>query len=299
MKWKAASKDTRAMWWTAYIFLLPAMLLWVIWFLIPAIQSFRLSFFEYNYAMTANNHFVGLGNYIKLFQNDNFYNALSNTAIMVAIAVPAQTIIALLFAICINLSFKGRSIYRTIFYMPHVISSIAVATVFMYLFVGGKAIPTLFSYFGIDNVSWFADTRYALPFIILMYVWQQVGFYMIIFLSGLQTISGEIVEAAKMDGANGKQRFRHITLPMLKPVTFLVLTHGAINTFQVFDQIAAVSGQGQLGSPAGSISTLVTFFYLNSFKFGEVGFGSATAVVLFVMILALTLLQKKLFGKDE
>ncbi|MFC4596787.1 carbohydrate ABC transporter permease [Cohnella hongkongensis] len=299
MRWKAASKDTRSMWRTAYLFLLPAMLLWAVWFLIPALQSFRLSFFEYNYVMKLNNHFVGLDNFVKLFKNDSFYNALSNTVTMVVVAVPLQTFFALLLAVCINVSFKGRSVYRTIFYMPHVISSIAVATVFMYLFVGGKPIPTLLSYFGIDNVSWFADTRYALPFIIMMYVWQQVGFYMIIYLSGLQTISGEVVEAAEMDGANGKQRLRYITLPMLKPVTFLALTHGAISAFQVFDQIAAVSGQGQLGSPAGSISTLVTFFYLNSFKFGEVGFGSATAVVLFAMILAITLLQKKMFGKDE
>ncbi|GIP30970.1 carbohydrate ABC transporter permease [Paenibacillus sp. J2TS4] len=293
------SRDTRSMWITAYLFLLPAAALWVIWFLIPAVQSFRLSFYEYNYAVPINNHFVGLDNYVKLFQNRNFYQALQHTIIIVGVAVPAQTIISLFLAVCINLSFKGRGIYRTIFFMPHVISSIAVATVFMYLFVRDKTLPVLLSHFGLDNVSWFADTRYALPFIILMYVWQQVGFYMIIYLSGLQTISREVQEAAQIDGANGWRQFRFITVPILKPVTFLVLTHGAISSFQIFDQIAAVSGQGQLGSPAGSISTLVTFFYLNSFKFGEVGFGSATAVVLFVLILAITILQKRLFGKDD
>ena len=287
------------MWITAYAFLLPAIALWLMWFMIPAVKSFGLSFFKYNYAKPLGNHFIGLNNYIRLFSDPNFYTALKHTFIMVLVAVPTQTIISLILALCINAKIRFRGLFRTVYYMPYVISSVAVATVFMYLFVGGKAIPTLFSYFGMDNVTWATDLRYALSLVIIMYVWQQVGFYMVMYLSGLQTVPPEVYESASIDGAVGIKRLFYITLPLLKPVTMLVTIYGLINTFQIFDQIATLSGSGQLGAPAGSTSTLVTFFYLNSFKFGDVGYGSSAAVILFIIIFCLTLVQRKLMGNEE
>ena len=285
---------------TAYLFLLPVIILWAVWFVLPFVQSFGLSFYDFNYAKPANNHFVGLDNYKALFQDAYFYKALKNTLMLIVVVVPIQTIFSLGIALCLNMKFKGRGICRTIFYMPNVISSIAVATVFMYLFVQDELLPTLFSnILGMDNLTWFADTRYALPFIMIMYIWQSMGFYMLIYLSGLQGISGDIYEAASIDGANKIQTVVGITIPLLKPVTFLVITYGMINAFQVFDQIAAISKNSPIGSPAGSTSTLSTYFYQQSFTFGEVGYGSAAAVVLFVMIFSVTLIQKKLSNSNE
>jgi ABC-type sugar transport systems, permease components len=299
MKHKKMSREQRSMCITGYLFLAPAILLWAYWFIIPALKSFWLSFYKYNYAKPLGNHFIGLDNYIRLFQDPSFYSALTHTLIMVVAIVPVQTILSLIIAVSINQKIRFRGFFRTVYYMPYVISSVAVATVFMYLFVGGKALPTLFSFFGMDNVSWMTDLRYALPLVILMCIWQQVGFYMVIFLSGLQTVPREVYESASIDGAGGFKSFRYITLPLLKPVTLLVTIYGLISAFQVFDQIATLSGSGQLGSPAGSTSTLVTFFYLNSFKFGDVGYGSASVVVLFVIVFSLTLIQTKLTSEKE
>jgi len=287
------------MWITAYMFLLPAILLWIVWFFLPFIRSFVLSFYQYNYVMPIDNHLVGLQNYTKLFKDKDFYSALIHSLEIVIFAVPIQTIISFFMALMINTKFRGKGIFRTVFYIPYVISSIAVATVFMYLFSQHNVLPMFFhTVFHTYDVGWFTEVRYALALIIVMYVWQQVGFYMIIYLSGLQTISTEVLEAAEIDGANSVQKLRYITVPLLKPVTFLVVTYGVITSFQIFDQISAVAGTGVLGSPGGSITTLVTFFYMNAFKFGEVGYGSAAAVVLFLLIFSVTILQKKIMEKE-
>lgn len=295
---KRISKNKLSIWVTAYLFLLPAFVLWLLWFFIPAVQSFGLSFFQYNYAMPVNNHFVGFSNYAKLMHDGDFKEAFIHSLQIVVFAVPIQTVVSLIMAVLINMKFRGRGVFRTIFYAPYVISAIAVATVFMYLFAQHELITRLFTFFGMEDVSWAVSTRYALPLVIIMYIWQQVGFYMILFLSGLQTIPNEIMESSQIDGANKFQSFRYITLPILRPTTFLVVTYGVISSFQIFDQISAVAGSGILGSPGSSLNTLVTFFYLNAFKYGDVGYGSAATVILFVIIFAATLLQKK-FANEE
>lgn len=284
---------------TAYIFLLPVIIGWLIWFFYPALQSFLISFQEFNFITPEKNHYIGLGNYIELFKDTYFYLALGHSAVLVLVIVPIQTIAALLIALGLNSNIKGKGIFRTIYYLPYVISPVAVTTVFMYFFVQGTAVTKVFSLLGIENVTWFADMKLALPFLAIIYVWQMIGFYMVIYLSGLQTIPADLYEAANIDGANGLKKFRYITLPMLKPVTFLVLTYGMIQAFQMFDQVAAVARQGMLGSPAGATHTLVSFFYMNSFKYMNMGYGSAAAIVLFLLIFLVTLIQKKLVGSED
>lgn len=291
-------KNKYAQWTTAYLFLLPAFLLWLVWFCIPVFRSFGLSFFKYNYVMPGDNHFVGLDNYIQIFSDREFLTAFVHSLIIVIFAVPIQTVLSLIMALLINMKFRGRGIFRTIFYAPYVISPVAVATVFVYLFTKDEPLVRFLSLFGLENTSWAVSIQYALPLVIMMYIWQQCGFYMIMYLSGLQTIPAEIMEAAEIDGANKFQAFWYVTLPALRPTTFLVVTYGVITSFQVFDQISAIAGQGVLGTPGNALSTLVTYFYLNAFKYGEVGYGSAAAVILFVLIFLATLLQKKLLDKD-
>lgn len=295
-QWKPGQEMRRA----ALLFIAPAAILWIWWFAYPAIRSLILSFYDYNYIRTAGNKFVGLANYAKLFSDRTFKQSFWHSCEMVLVCVPIQTCLSLLIAVLLNTRFRGRTVIRTIFYAPYVISAIAVATVFMYLYGQDAPLTNLFStLFGMENKGWFANMKLALPLVMIMFVWQQIGFYMIMYLSGLQSIPSELSEAAEIDGANRLQLFFHITLPLLGPTTYLVVTYGIITAFQVFDQMSAIAGTGVLGSPGGALNTLVTFFYQNSFKYGKVGYGSAAVVVLFALIFTVTLLQRMVVDREK
>lgn len=284
---------------TAYLFVLPAIICWILWFLIPFMRSIYISFFKYSYVTPDKNRFIGFSNYIQLFQDPKFYTALKNTLLFGVIVVPTITIVSLLLALLLNKSFKGRGAFRTIYYLPYVIAPITVATVFMYLFVKDGVMAKFFGIMGISNTTWYANIKMAMPFIGIMFVWQMVGFYMVYYLSGFQTIPNTVYESAEIDGANGFQKFWFITVPLLKPTTFLVITYATIQSFQLFDQIAAVSNaSGGLGSPAGATSTLLTYFYQNSFRYYKMGYGSAIAVILFLLILLVTFIQRKFTDAD-
>ncbi len=298
--YKQVSKDEKL---TGYLFILPAALLWLIWFVVPFGQAIYISFFDYNFANEAAKRFVGLGNYIRLFQDPKFIGfkngALWNTVLFVIIVVPILTLISLTMAYALNNKFKGRGIFRTIYYLPYIIAPIAVATVFMYLFVKNGLLTRFFTLFGLPNATWNANVRLAMPLIGMMFVWQLVGFYMVYYIAGLQNIPVTVYEAADIDGATGWQKFRFVVLPMLKPTSFLVITYSIIQCFQLFDQIAAVNSGTELGSPAGATSTMLTYFYMNSFRYYKMGYGSAIAVVLFLLILLVTVVQKKIAGEDN
>ena len=177
---------------TAYLFLLPVTVLWFVWFLIPTAYSMFISLYKYSFVAVSQNHFVGLDNYIRALTDPAFYKALRNTLFLTFVAVPAQSLIAFVLAMALNLKIKFRDIFRTIYYVPYVVSTIAVTTVFMYLFVKGSPLNKFFSLLGFDNVTWYVDFKLALPFITIVYVWQQIGFYIVIFLSGLQTVPNEL-----------------------------------------------------------------------------------------------------------
>lgn len=284
----------------AFFFLAPAVICLSIWFVYPMIQAFTISFMDFNYMFKERAAFVGLDNYVRIFKDPLFYQALKHSCTFVLVVVPIQTILALLLAVLINQKIKGRGIFRTAYYVPYVLSSVAVATVFMYFFVKDTSITRFFAFFGVPNVTWYANVNLALIFIAIMYIWQMIGFYMIYYLSGLQTIPSQVYEAAQIDGASKVQTFLHITIPMLKPTTFLVLTYGMIQAFQLYDQIAVVTAKnGGLGSPAGATSTVLTYFYTHSFKYFDMGLGSAVAVILFSIIMTVTIIQRRLIKMED
>lgn len=284
----------------AVFFLTPSVVMLSIWFVWPMIQSFLISFQDYNYMFRERAVFVGLGNYIILFNDPEFYKALIHSLLFVAITVPIQTSFSLLLAVLVNSSIKGRGFLRTAYYTPYVLSAVAVTTVFMYFFVKGGVMSSFFALFGMANVTWYANVGLAMPFIGILYIWQTIGFYMIYYLSGLQTIPGELYEAAQIDGANKVQSFFRITVPNLKSTTFLVMTYSIIQAFQLYDQIAVTTASnGGLGSPAGATSTLLTYFYTHSFKFYRMGYGSAVAVVLFAIILTVSIIQRKISKVED
>ena len=286
---------------TGWIFLLPAAACWLLWFLYPFVQCVGMSFQDYNYLKPQARTFMGLDNYLRMFQDPKFLLALKNTLWFVAFTVPAVTVLALTLALILNCRFRGRGIFRTISFIPYTISGVAVATVFMHLFVKDGAVTGFFAWLGVENVTWYANVHLVMPFVSILFIWQMVGFYTIYYLAGIQTIPAQVYEAAVIDGAGKWKTFRYITLPLLKPTTYLVVVYAIIQAFKVYDQIAAICGGagGGLGSPAGASSTLLTYFYMNSFNYYKVGYGCAVAIVLMLIIIAVNLLQNRLTGSGS
>ncbi|MEU6972309.1 sugar ABC transporter permease [Kitasatospora aureofaciens] len=276
-----------------------------------------------------NADFVGLGNYRRLFTEDGldrtlFATSLRNTLYYVLLTVPLQTVLALFLAIAVNQRMlRGRGALRTVFYFPSVTSSIAVSTVFLFLFQGSGAVNRMLGRLGVKGPNWFADPRglvwlvlkpfgvdrpaptvdgpLGLPWsewfagpsvamctLILMAVWTTSGTFMLIFLAALQDVPRELEEAAALDGANRRQLLRHVTLPALRPVLFLVLTLGLISTWQVFDQIY-VMGRG---APGNTTLTPAYLSYSAGFDNADYGQGAAIAFVLLGLILLLTAVQR-------
>lgn len=259
----------------------------------------RLSFYDYSFITPERTQFIGIQNFVRLFQDKAFLKALSHTFLMAAVVVVLIAVIAFLIAVLLDGNIKGKTFFRTTYYMPYVISSVAVSIFFMYFFIKDGIGTRLFTLFGFDNTTWFTSTKYALLLVIIIYVWQQIGFYMILYISGLQNISAELYEAGRIDGTNKAQSVWYITMPLVKPTTYLVITLGMINAFQIFDQIAAISKQSPLGSPAGSTSTVVTFLYQQSFSYMDMGYGSAAAMVLLAIIFLLSLVRMFISKEGE
>ncbi|MEK3732366.1 sugar ABC transporter permease [Paenibacillus sp. FSL M8-0334] len=282
-----------------WLFSLPFLILWAWWFLYPFIQSFVRSFQDANFAALDQAQFIGLQNYIQILQDKEFFRALLHSLQIVAISIPIQTLLGLLLAILVNQKLKGKGIFRTVFFLPYITSQIAITTVFMMLFKKGTFLTEFFGMFGFGNVTWFADTSYALLFVCILFIFQQAGFTMIVYLSGLQEIPKDLYEAGEIDGASKWNKFRYITVPYLKPITFFIVSVSTIAGFQIYDQIAAISRYGALGSPAGATSTVVTYFYQHGIRYMNIGYGSAAVVLLFIIIMLITYLQKKFLDEKE
>ncbi|MDG0790039.1 sugar ABC transporter permease [Cohnella ginsengisoli] len=282
-----------------YLFVAPIILLMACWFYYPLLRSFIYSFQDINFLNPSAARFIGLDNYKAILHDPDFWNAFRNSAILTVIAVPVQTMLALVIAVGLNKGIRMKGLFRTLYYMPYITSTIAVTTVFMYLFMQKDGMATRFFHlFGLQDVSWYASVTYALPFLIILTVWTYVGFFVVVYLGGLQTIPEDVYESSKVDGANAWQQFWKITVPMLKPTTFLVLMSGIIYVMQVFDQPYALARNGSLGSPAGATSTIVVYFYSQAFNFNRAGYGSAAAFIIFAVIVIVTMIQKRFTRED-
>jgi multiple sugar transport system permease protein len=283
----------------AYVLLAPALILLTIWFVYPILSSFVLSFQTVNIFHFSQRDFIGWENYRELLSDPVFHDAIRITLTFVLLVVPAQTVLALLAAAVVNSTGAAKVVFRTAFFVPYVTSTVAVTTVFMHLFTAGRPIPTFFTQlFRLPNVSWYADVNLALVFLAIIYVWMNLGLYMVIFLSGLQTVPPMLYEAAVVDGANPLQSFWYITVPSLRPFTFFVLVSGMIQAFQVFDQVYVVSGGSVLGGPAGATTTLVVFIFAEAFRYNNLGYASAAAVVLLAIVLTATVVVRRIFREE-
>jgi len=281
----------RAAWW----FLAPALLLIGIFFFLPVIASFLLSvtdFDIYAVASLSNTRFVGLRNYIELAENPLFWTALRNTFYFALVGGPLTVAVSLGAALLVNArAARFRTFFRTVYFIPFVTTLVAVAIVWRYLYNPQYG---LFNYAlglaGIEPINWLGDPRWAMPAIILLAVWKNFGYHMLIFIAGLQAIPDELYEAAELDGAGAVRRFRHVTLPMLAPTFFFVGVVTMIGYFQLFAEPYVMT----MGGPLRSTTSLVLMMYEEGFRWWRMGVAASIAFVLFLLILAWTVLQLRL-----
>ncbi len=278
----------------AYLFLLPNIIGFLIFTAIAVTASLVISLT--NWDLLSPPRFIGLANYVKLFTNDpTFGKVLVNTIAFTAGSVPLATAIGLGLALVMNQPLRGVVLYRALYFLPVVTSMVVVALIWRWLYnpdfgVVNYALGAL----GVRQPpNWLTSPAWAMPAVILMAVWKQVGYTMVIYLAGLQAIPGHLYEAASIDGAGGWQRFRHITLPMLTPTTFFVLIISVINSFQVFDAVLVLTG----GGPADATRTLVVYIYDQAFTYLQMGYGAAIAWVLCLIIFVITVIQWRLQGR--
>lgn len=295
---RAANRQTRADWGAAGAFLAPALGLLGLWFLYPIVESVILGFQNVDQFHYSHRTFVGLRNFSQLVHDPAFRHSLYVTLTFVVVVVPAQTILALVLASVLQSVGAGRSVFRTAFFVPYMTSTVAVTTVFMKLFVAGGPLANAAAHLHLPNTTWYADVHLALPFLVIVYVYMFVGLYIVTFVSGMESIPADLYEAARVDGATAVQRFRFVTVPSLRPFVLFVVVAGFIQAVQIFDQAYVVSGGTILGSPAGATSTLVVFIYQQAFRLNALGYGSAAAVVLLVIVFAGTLVTRRLLPEE-
>lgn len=289
-KTKRAKKEAIS----AYMFILPFM---------AGVMIFNVYAFAQNIFISFTNKksfgvpkFVGLNNYIKLFQDEKFYQALINTLKYIGICVPAIIILSLLIAVALNKKIKGIGIYRTLIYLPIITLPTAIGIVWKWLFNDQFGlINAILEKIGIEGPAWLSDSRISLYAVCIVLIWSSIGTAVIILLAGLQGIERTYYEAAEIDGANGIQKFFRITLPLLSPTTFMLIVTEIIGFFQVFDMIFLMISPTSSGMPGAR--SIVMLFYEEAFVKFNKGYGAAMANILFLFILIITMVQMKLQKK--
>lgn len=273
---------------TALIFILPAVLGTLIFIVIPVIFSFSLSFV--NWDLLSPMSFAGLNNYREVLTDSSFLQVLINTFVFAISTSVFAVIISLVLACILNNKIRGSNFYKTAYFLPFITPMIVIAIVWQWIF--DPNIGLLNQLFHL-NIKWLYDARFAMPALITVSVWKLIGYNMIIFLSGLSTINQELLEAAKIDGANTWQTFKNVTVPLLSPTIFFVIVITTISSFQVFDLIYIMTE----GGPDNSTMVMVYSIYKYAFEFFDIGKASAIAYILFAIIFVLVLAQWKLRKK--
>ncbi|KFL28486.1 sugar ABC transporter permease [Devosia sp. 17-2-E-8] len=274
----------------AWLFLAPSLVLFLAFTVVPVISAFIISFTEWNLFNAVN--FVGFGNYVGLLHDEIFLKVLGNTGYFVLVSVPIQIAIALLCALALNRGVRGQTFFRVVYFLPVVTSTVAAALVWSWLFNSNFGLINAgLSLVGVTDLpKWMGSTKWAMPAVIIVSIWQNLGYAMVLFLAGLQNIHQEVRDAAELDGATGWDRFWTITLPLLSPTMFFVLIISIIGSFQVFELVFVMTKAG----PANATNTLVYYIYQNGFQFYQMGYASAAAMILFLIVLVFTLAQYRL-----
>jgi len=284
----------------AWGFALPAILLLALFLLIPFIVAFVFSFTNQRLITNPNlpTQFIGFRNYIRLLNDFEFLQALKNNFYFSIIVVPLQTFFALLLAILVNQKLRFIHLFRTIYFSPVVTTMVVVAIIWYFLYNPGEGfinqVLQVISFGKLGPYRWLSDTSLAMPAIMVLSIWQGVGFQMIIYLAGLQSIPEELYEASHVDGANQWQQFFYITIPQLRNTTIFVVISTTILAFKLFTQVWVMTR----GGPQGATRTAIVYLYEEGFQRLRVGYASTIAVLFFLIVLCVSLIQR-VYLKEE
>lgn len=297
---------------TPFLYVLPAAIVIIVFRFVPILLSFIISFFDWSIA--GMGHFIGLENYLHMMKDPGFWQSMLNTVYLVLFVVPISLVLSLVFAVLLNQIKKMQGFFRTVYFLPFVTSLVAISIVWKIIFnqQTGLANATL-SFLGMPSLKWLAESRgifelllgmdlpdifagpsLALFSIIVVTIWRSLGYNTIIYLAGLQNIPTVYYEAADIDGASKARQFLRLTVPLISPTSFYVMMMTTITTFQVFSQVYLMTGP-PIGGPLGTTKVIVYYIFENGFGESQnLSYASAIALVLFLIILGLTMLQKRL-----
>jgi multiple sugar transport system permease protein len=281
----------RRLW--GFLFVLPAFLFFAIFAFYPMINAFIISFTDYNLMTAAK--FVGLSNYSRMLTDDRFRIMIGNTLGFVLGSTILTVLISLTLALVLQRKFLGRDLIRTLYFLPVIFSGVVVSIVWRLLYHPYGLINVVLNPFLSDTPRWITSRDLAPWALIILNVWQSVGFYMVIFIAGLQNIPDDFYDAARVDGANTWQSFWYITLPLLKPTSLLVLVISVINFFQTFTYQYVMTK----GGPSDATNVISLYIYLNAFQYQYMGYAAALSVVMFLFIMILTLIQFRVIRTED
>jgi multiple sugar transport system permease protein len=283
-KRKRAFRFKESLW--GYLFILPNLILVLVFTLIPVFFAFGVSLTDWN--ILSKPSFVGFENYTKIFNDPVARITLKNTLAFTAMSVPLRILLPLLLAVALNQKIRGLAFYRTCYYLPVISASVAVSMVFLWILDSNygllnRALVAI----GLDPVGWLTNPRVALFSIVIVTVWRGLGFNMIIFLAALQDVPKDLYDVADIDGANGLQKFFYLIIPLITPAIFFTLITGVIDSFQSFDLVYNMTD----GGPARATYLVGYYIWRQAFEYLHMGYGAALAYLLFFAILLVTILQ--------
>lgn len=297
-RFREKSPRGRAKQYKAYLYLAPSLVLMAVFVLYPLIKAIWMSFCEGYNVISGTYAGINFENYRVLFSDKVFLKSLVNTSLYVVFVVPLSILLSLLISVLIYNTKRCKALFQTLYFLPYVTSVIAIGIVWSWIFNSHYGLMNSFlGLLGIDPIPWLNDPRYALPALIIFSIWKSLAFNIMIFLSGLSSISEDIYQAARIDATPRWRVFWRITVPQLRPIIIFALIMGMINAFKVYNEVFSLF-QGSAG-PAGSAMTVVYYIYDTFYNSYNYSLAAAAAVVLFGIILTLTLLQRRISGKKD
>ena len=276
------------------MFLIPAFAVLLVFFFIPFFQTIGLSFFDYSSSLY-NPSFIGVDNYLRLFKEPVFYKVMFNTFMYLVIAVPFLVVFPLFIAILINQKIRGITLYKILIYLPVIVSIVVAAIAFKWLYADEGVLNYFLSLLHIEPIGWLVDTKWALFSVALVTIWKGIGYYMMIYLASLMSVPQDLYEAADIDGANFIQKHLTVTIPHLMPTIALVSTISTISAMKVFAEIYVMTK----GGPLDSSKTIVYYIYERAFENLDLGYASALAVVLLIVVMLFSLINILCFEKNK
>lgn len=291
-------KKQRRINWIPYAFVAPNFIGFAIFILLPMLFSLVVSFTNFNiFKGFDDSVFVGLNNYIAMFQDEWFLKAVKNNLLYTSVTIPCLIGFSIVIASILNGKVFCGDLLKTLFFIPYITSVVAISTVWMMIFNPGQGILNqILRAIGITNVpGWTGSLQWALPSIMIVGIWMGLGYNIIVYMSGLQSIPKDIYESAQIDGARTLQTFFHITIPMLRGTTFFLLITNIITSFQVFGTINIITD----GGPGNATTVISHYIYLSGFRYNKMGYASAMAWFLLAIIFLITMFQWKTQRKHE